>query len=69
MKRLTKSGGSYCDNCFAIKDEFCSCDDEIAMYKKLSEYEDTGLEPNEIPKWIRVKNGTWTLIPKPPKEE
>lgn len=68
MKRLTKPGGTYCDNCSTIKDEFCSCDDEIAMYKKLSEYEDTGFEPNEIPKWIRI-NGTWILIPKPPKEE
>ena len=56
MKRLTKSGGSYCDNCSAVNDEFCSCCDEKAMYKKLSEYEDTGLEPNEIPKWISVKD-------------
>ena len=56
MKRLTKSGGSYCDNCSAVNDEFCSCCDEKAMYKKLSEYEDTGLEPNEMPKWISVKD-------------
>lgn len=54
MDRLTKPGGSYCDDCgaFSKPDEFCkeyaACRDEIAMYDRLAAYEDTGLEPEEI---------------------
>lgn len=49
MKRLTTANGSYCDTCAAKpRDEFCSCDEEIARYEKLRAYEDTGLTPEEI---------------------
>lgn len=54
MDRLTKPGGSYCDDCVAFSkpDEFCeeyaACMDEIAMYDRLAAYEDTGLEPSEV---------------------
>lgn len=54
MDRLTKPGGSYCDDCGAVSkpDEFCkeyaACRDEIAMYDRLAAYEDTELEPDRV---------------------
>lgn len=42
MERLTKHNGNYCDDCGCMEkpDEFCACDEEIAMYEKLMRYED-----------------------------
>lgn len=48
MIRLTKSDGSYCDACGAQKDQYCACDEEIAMYERLKAYENTGLSPEDL---------------------
>ena len=59
MERLTKHNGRYCDNCGCSEepDEFCACDEEIAMYEKLMRYENTGLEPEEISNIIKGCSG------------
>jgi len=57
MKRLTDwdKGNPYCIKCFEDDgcdymetDECDTCEHHIAIYRKLAEYEDTGLEPSEI---------------------
>lgn len=47
MERITKPEGSYCDDCQTGKEKnnYCSCDEEIAMYERLKAYENTELEP------------------------
>jgi len=47
MERITKPEGSYCDDCATGKEKnnYCSCDEEIAMYERLKAYENTELEP------------------------
>lgn len=40
MNRLTKHNGHYCDDCGYEPGEFCACNEEIAMYERLKQYED-----------------------------
>lgn len=68
MDRLTKPGGSYCDDCgaFSKPDEFCkeyaACRDEITMYDRLAAYEDTGLEPEEIKAILLKIEELWAVF-------
>lgn len=55
MNRLTKRNGHYCDDCGYEPGEFCACNEEIAMYERLKQYEDA----EEQGRLVEVRHGRW----------
>lgn len=55
MNRLTKCNGHYCDDCGYEPGEFCACNEEIAMYERLKQYEDA----EEQGRLVEVRHGRW----------
>lgn len=55
MNRLTKRNGHYCDDCGYEPGEFCACNEEIAMYERLKQYEDA----EEQDRLVEVRHGRW----------
>lgn len=55
MNRLTKRNGHYCDDCGYEPGEFCACNEEIAMYERLKQYEDA----EEQDRLVEVRHGHW----------
>lgn len=53
--RLTKRNGHYCDDCGYEPGEFCACNEEIAMYERLKQYEDA----EEQDRLVEVRHGQW----------
>lgn len=53
--RLTKRNGHYCDDCGYEPGEFCACNEEIAMYERLKQYEDA----EEQDRLVEMRHGRW----------
>lgn len=58
MNRLTKRNGHYCDDCGYEPGEFCACNEEIAMYERLKQYEDA----EEQGRLVEVRHGRWIWL-------